>query len=289
MIPTLRKAIIPAAGVGTRSLPASKAVPKAMLTLVDRPLLQYAVEEAAGAGINEIAIVVSSRGSAIERHFEAAPELEAFLEARGRTSELEAVRRLSRLARFSYILQPEPLGLGHAVGVGESFAAGQPVAVLNPDTIYDCPVPCLKQLRDVFEEKGASTVVLGRIDREGTKKYGVVRAESAGGRVFRIRDLVEKPGPERAPSDLAVLGRYVFTPSIFQAIRETSTGHAGEIQITDAIRALLQREPVYGVLFEGRRFDAGDPRGYIQATIELAFKNARIASPRDDLDGAGRA
>jgi UTP--glucose-1-phosphate uridylyltransferase len=273
----VHKVLIPAAGFGTRTLPASKAIPKEMITLVDRPLIQYAVEEAAGAGIGQIGIVTAAWKTAIARHFGSSPELEAFLAAKGKTAVLEDMRKISRLAEFTYILQPEQLGLGHAVLMGESFAAGDPVAVMNPDTIYDCLVPCLKQIKDIFEEREATTVVLGRIDRAGASKYGVVRAERVSDRVYRIRDLVEKPGPDKAPSDLAVLGRYIFRPSVFDAIRATPPGYGGEIQITDALRRLVDSEPVYGVLFEGRRYDAGDPWGYIEATIGLAGKRPEFA------------
>jgi UTP--glucose-1-phosphate uridylyltransferase len=281
----VRKVLIPAAGFGTRTLPASKAIPKEMITLVDRPLIQYAVEEAAGAGIGQVGIVTAAWKTAIARHFGSSPELEAFLAAKGKTAILEDVRKIGRMAEFTYILQTEQLGLGHAVLMGESFAAGEPVAVMNPDTIYDCPVPCLKQLKDVFERRGATTVVLGRIDREGTSKYGVVRAERVTDRIYRIRDVVEKPGPDKAPSDLAVLGRYIFAPSVFDTIRATPPGYGGEIQITDAIRRLIDTEPVYGVLFEGRRFDAGDPWGYIEATFGLAGKKPEFAGRMKALIG----
>jgi UTP--glucose-1-phosphate uridylyltransferase len=283
----VRRVLIPAAGFGTRTLPASKAIPKEMITLVDRPLIQYAVEEAAGAGIGRVGIITAAWKTAIGRHFGSSPELEAFLTGRGKTAVLESVRKIAQLAEFTHIDQPEQLGLGHAVLMGETFAAGEPVAVMNPDTIYDCPVPCLKQLTDVFERRGATTVVLGRIDRQGTSKYGVVRAEEVGDRVYRIRDLAEKPGPEKAPSDMAVLGRYVFTPSIFDAIRATPPGYGGEIQITDAIRRLIDTEPVYGVLFEGRRYDAGDPWGYIEATIGLAAKKSGYAERMKTLINGG--
>ena len=281
----VRKVLIPAAGFGTRTLPASKAIPKEMITLVDRPLIQYAVEEAAGAGIGQVGIITAAWKTAIPRHFGSSPELEAFLAAKGKTAVLEEVRKIARLAEFTYILQPQQLGLGHAVLMGEAFAGGEPVAVMNPDTIYDCPVPCLKQLKDVFEKRGATTVVLGRIDHAGTSKYGVVRAEHVEGRVYRIRDLVEKPGPDKAPSDMAVLGRYIFRPSVFEAIRATPPGYGGEIQITDAIRKLVDAEPVYGVLFEGRRYDAGDPWGYIEATIGLARARAEFAEKMKALIG----
>lgn len=281
----VRKVLIPAAGFGTRTLPASKAIPKEMITLVDRPLIQYAVEEAAGAGIEQVGIITAAWKTAIARHFGSSPELEAFLAVAGKTEVLEDMRKIGRLAEFTYILQPEQKGLGHAVLMGESYAAREPVAVMNPDTIYDCPVPCLKQLKDVFEERGAAVVVLGRIDRAGTFKYGVARTEKISERVFRVRDIIEKPGPEKAPSDLAVLGRYIFRPSVFDAIRATPPGYGGEIQITDAIRRLLDTEPVYGVLFEGRRFDAGDPWGYIEATIGLAAKKPEFSARMKRLMG----
>jgi UTP--glucose-1-phosphate uridylyltransferase len=268
----VRKALIPAAGFATRSLPATKAVPKEMLPLVDKPILQYTVEEAVASGVERIGIVTSGWKTAIERHFGPNPELEGFLTAKGNASVLEDIKKIERLAEFSFILQPEQRGLGHAVLMGEEFAGGEPFAVMNPDTVYDAPVPCLKQLVDVFAETRATTVVLGRIDREGARKYGVVKAEPVSGRIFRILDLAEKPGPDKAPSDMAVLGRYVFTPAIFDAIRRTGPGYGGEIQITDAIRILLRDEPVFGVLFDGRRFDAGDKLGYLEATLHFALK-----------------
>jgi UTP--glucose-1-phosphate uridylyltransferase len=269
---TVKKAIIPAAGFATRSLPATKAVPKEMLPLVDKPMIQYAVEEAVASGMKKVGIVTAAWKTAIERHFGPSPELEAFLRSKGKRDLLDDLKRVERLAEFSFILQPEPRGLGHAIAMGEEFAGGKPVAVLNPDTIYDGRVPCLRQLLEVFERKRATTVVLRKVGREGTKKYGVVKADKVSGRVYRISDLVEKPGPDKAPSDLAVRGRYVFTPGIFDALRQTPPGYGGEIQVTDAIRTLLEEEPVYGVLFEGRCFDAGETRGYLQATIHFARK-----------------
>jgi UTP--glucose-1-phosphate uridylyltransferase len=269
----VQKVLIPAAGFATRSLPATKAVPKEMLPLGDKPMIQVAVEEAVASGITKVGIITAAWKTAIERHFRSNPELEAFLREKGKLDLLESLQRVEHLAEFFFIIQPEQLGLGHAVSMGEEFAGGEPVAVMNPDTIYDCPVPCLRQLIDVFAEKGATTVVLGKVDREGTKKYGVVKAERISDRVFKILGLVEKPGPEKAPSDMAVLGRYIFTPGIFDAIRQAAPGYGGEIQITDAIKILLERETVYGVLFEGRRFDAGDRKGYLEASIHFAAKN----------------
>jgi UTP--glucose-1-phosphate uridylyltransferase len=275
----VNKVLIPAAGFATRSLPATKAVPKEMLPLLDKPILQYAVEEAVASGITQVGIITAAWKTAIGRHFGPSPELEAFLKEKGKGDLLESLKRIECLAEYSFILQPEQRGLGHAISMGEGFAAGEPVAVMNPDTVYDCPVPCLKQLIDVFEKKQVSVVVLGKIDREGTKKCGVVKAERYSDRVFRILDLIEKPGPEKAPSDVGVLGRYIFTPGIFDALRKTPPGYGGEIQITDAIRILLETDPVYGVLFEGRHFDAGDRWGFLEATIHFARKHPEF-SPR---------
>ncbi|MCX6560461.1 MAG: UTP--glucose-1-phosphate uridylyltransferase [Candidatus Aminicenantes bacterium] len=271
-MPKVRKVLIPAAGFGTRSLPASKAVPKEMLPLVDKPLIQVAVEEAVAAGFSEIGIIIAPWKTAIRDHFGPSPALEAFLAKKGRADLLDGLRRIQSLAEITFLEQREQLGLGHAVSMGEAFAAGEPVAVMNPDTVYDCDVPCLGQLKAVFEETGAATVVLGRIGPEETRTKGVARVEPIRGNVYRVLDLVEKPGPENAPSDMGVLGRYVFTPGVFEAIRATRPGYGGEIQITDAIRILLGREPVRGVLFEGRRFDAGEPGGYIEAFAAFAAK-----------------
>jgi UTP--glucose-1-phosphate uridylyltransferase len=268
----VRKAIIPAAGFGTRFLPATKALPKEMLSVIDKPLLQWTVEEAVGSGLDKIGVVTSRGKSIFEDHFDRSPELEAFLQEKGKLDLLDEVRRISRLAEFAYIRQPQALGLGHAILMGETFAAGEPFAALTPDDIYDCVPPCTRQLIDVFVEKKATVIVLGRIDAEGTKKYGVIKPKQVSERVFQVLDLAEKPGPDKAFSDLGILGRYVFTPEIFEAIKKTPADHRGEIQITDAIRVLLASQPVYGVLFEGKRYDCGDKFGFLEATVNLALK-----------------
>ncbi|MGB9004885.1 MAG: UTP--glucose-1-phosphate uridylyltransferase [Candidatus Aminicenantales bacterium] len=268
----IRKAVIPAAGFGTRFLPVTKVLPKEMLNVIDKPLIQYCVEEAAGSGLDRIGLVNSRGKAALEDHFDRNPDLEAYLEAKGRADLLEEVRRLQGLAEITAIRQPQPLGLGHAILMGETFVAGEPFAALTPDDIYDCEPPCTRQLIDVFMEKKATVIVLGRIDAEGTKKYGVVKPRQLSPRVFQIMDMAEKPGPEKAFSDLGILGRYVFTPEIFEAIRRTPPDKNGEVQITDAIRVLLEKQPVYGLLFEGRRFDCGDKFGYLEATVHLALK-----------------
>lgn len=268
----IRKAVIPAAGYGTRFLPATKAQPKEMLTVIDKPLIQYSVEEAVESGINKIAVITSRGKSSMEDHFDRNPELEQFLQEKGKIEFLHEINRLTNLADFFYIRQHEALGLGHAILMAEDFIGSEPFAVLLPDDIYDCPVPCTKQLVEAAEELKASVIVLGRVGEEGTKKYGIIKPEQISERVFRIEDMIEKPGPEKAFSDLAIIGRYVFTPEIFDAIKKTKPDKRGEIQITDAINLLRETQPVYGYLFEGIRYDAGDKFGFLSATVNLALK-----------------
>jgi len=268
----IRKALIPAAGFGTRFLPATKSQPKEMLSVVDKPLIQYGVEEAVQSGIENIGIVISRGKSSIEDYFDRSPELEQFLEEKGKSDYLEQVREIASLAEFCYIRQKKALGLGHAILMGESYIGQDPFAVLLPDDIFDCPTPCTKQLIDAYSELEASIIVLGRVDEEGTKKYGIVKPKKISERVFQVEDMIEKPGPERAFSDLGILGRYIFHPDIFEAIKKTDPDKGGEIQITDAIKILLETKPVYGYLFEGKRYDAGDKLGFLEASIDLALK-----------------
>jgi UTP--glucose-1-phosphate uridylyltransferase len=276
----VKKAIIPSAGFGTRFLPATKAQPKEMVAVVDKPLIQYTVEEIVDAGIRQIAVITSRGKGALEDHFDRSPELEAFLEEKGKLDLLEQVRRIAGLAEFSFIRQAHMLGLGHAILMGENFAGGEPVAAMTPDDIYDCPVSCTKQLTNAFEELRGTVVVLGRVDKEGTKKYGIIKVrKQISERVFELADMAEKPGPEKAFSDLAILGRYVFTPEIFEAIKKTPPDSRGEIQITDAIRVLLDRQPVYGILFEGKRYDCGNKLGFLEGTIALALKHPEFGEP----------
>jgi UTP--glucose-1-phosphate uridylyltransferase len=276
----VRKAVVPAAGFGTRFLPVTKAQPKEMIAVIDKPLIQYTVEEIVGAGIRQIAVITSRGKSALEDHFDSSPELEAFLAERGKRELLEGVRRLSGLADFSYIRQPEMLGLGHAILMAEGFAAGEPLAALTPDDIYDCPVPCIKQLTDAFERLGATVIVLGRVDTEGTRKYGIIKVrKQLSERLFEVSDMAEKPGPEKAFSDLGILGRYVFTPQIFDAIKATRPNERGEIEITDAIKGLLASQPVYGYLFDGKRYDCGNKLGFLEGTIALALKHPEFGGP----------
>jgi UTP--glucose-1-phosphate uridylyltransferase len=268
----IRKAVIPAAGFGTRFLPATKSQPKEMLPVIDKPLIQYCVEETVQAGIESIAIITSRGKSSIEDYFDHNPELEQFLEEKKKLDFLREVRRISKLAEVVFIRQKQALGLGHAILMAERYVGQEPFAVLLPDDIFDCPQPCIQQLSDSFAEFKASFVVLGRVDEEGTKKYGIVKPKQVSERVFQVEDMIEKPGPEKAFSDLGILGRYVFTPEIFEAIKKTTPDKKGEIQITDAIKLLLETQPVYGYLFEGKRYDAGDKFGFLQASIELALK-----------------
>lgn len=268
----VKKAVIPAAGFGTRFLPATKSQPKEMLSVVDKPLIQYGVEEAVASGIEKIAIVTSRGKSTLEDHFDKSPELEQFLTEKGKLEYLREVERISGLAEFCYIRQKQALGLGHAILMAESYVGDESFAVLLPDDIFDCPSPCTKQLVDVHQETQATVIVLGRVDEEGTKKYGIIKPKQISERLFQVEDMVEKPGPEKAFSDLGILGRYVFNPEIFDAIKKTPADHMGEVQITDAIKLLLTTQPVYGYLFEGTRYDAGDKLGFIEATIGLALK-----------------
>ncbi len=273
----IRKALIPAAGFGTRFLPATKSQPKEMLSVVDKPLIQYGVEEAVQSGIENIGIVIGRGKSSIEDYFDRSPELEQFLEEKGKSDLLEQVRGIASLAEFCYIRQKKALGLGHAILMGETYIGQEPFVVLLPDDIFDCPTPCTKQLMDAYSELEASIIVLGRVDEEGTKKYGIVKPKQISERVFQVEDMIEKPGPERAFSDLGILGRYVFHPDIFEAIKKTNPDKGGEIQITDAIKILLETKPVYGYLFEGKRYDAGDKLGFLEASIDLALKRPEFS------------
>jgi UTP--glucose-1-phosphate uridylyltransferase len=272
----IRKAVIPAAGFGTRFLPATKAQPKEMLNLIDKPLIQYSVEEAVNSGIENICIITSRGKSSMEDHFDKSPELESFLEKKGKTDFLKEVQRISDLAEFCYIRQKQALGLGHAILMAEKFIGNEPFAVLLPDDIFDCQVPAIKQLVDIYDEYNSSVIILKRINKEETKKYGVIKPEKVRSRLFKLKDMIEKPGPDRAFSDLGIIGRYVFNPDIFNAIKKTKPDHRGEIQITDAIKILLDKEPVYGYLFRGTRYDAGYKAGFLEATIELALKRPEL-------------
>lgn len=286
MVPKVRKAVFPAAGLGTRFLPATKAQPKEMLPLVDKPLIQYGVEEAIRSGIQNIIIVTGRGKSAIEDHFDVSFELEHLLESRNKTETLAIVRDISDMINVAYVRQKEALGLGHAVLRARELVGREPLAVVLSDDVIDSEVPCLRQLLDVYEFFGASVLALMEVPPDKIAAYGVVEAEPVShngeeDRVFRIRNLVEKPKPSEAPSNLAIIGRYVLTPEIFDSIEAIEPGSGGEIQLTDALKHLLCSRPIYGYRFQGTRYDAGDKLGFLKATVEFALR-------RKDLGGEFR-
>ena len=274
--PRVRKAVFPAAGLGTRFLPATKAQPKEMLPLVDKPIIQYGVEEALAAGCDQIIIITGRGKSAIEDHFDVSYELEKMLEERGKTDLLSVVRQISDMIHVAYVRQKEALGLGHAVLMARELVGHEPFAVLLADDVIDAPVPCLRQMIDVFEETQSSVIATQVVEGPSISAYGVIDGRRVDGRfqdrLHEIRDLVEKPKFEQAPSNLAVIGRYVLTPTIFETLEQTPTGSGGELQLTDGLRLLLQREKLYGYVFEGKRHDTGDKLGFLKATVEFALK-----------------
>ncbi|MGB7208937.1 MAG: UTP--glucose-1-phosphate uridylyltransferase GalU [Pyrinomonadaceae bacterium] len=278
----VRKAVFPAAGLGTRFLPATKASPKEMLPLVDKPLIQYAIEEAVASGIESILVITGRDKSAIENHFDISFELEQLLKDKGKDDMFEIVRSISDLAKISYTRQKQALGLGHAIYQAKDFAGNEPFAALLADDIVDSKKPALQQMVDVFEKYNAPVIATMQIEGEAISRFGVIEAEEVEPNVFRIKDMVEKPAYADAPSDLAIIGRYIFTPDIFDAIERTPPGAGGEIQITDAMRLLLKDRPFYAVKLEGTRHDAGDKLGFLIATVEFALK-------RDDLGDDFRA
>ena len=273
----IRKAVLPAAGLGTRFLPATKALPKEMLPLVDKPLIQYVVEEAVQSGIESILIVTNRDKTTIEDHFDVSYELEHVLSERGKEDLRKQVRAVSELARISYVRQREALGLGHAILQAKDFIGDEPFAVLLPDDIVAAEVPALRQMLDIYEEHDAPVVGTMRVAGEAISRFGVLDAEEVSEGVFRVRDMVEKPRFEEAPSDLAIIGRYILTPDIFTEIERTPRGKGGEIQITDAMRVLLRQRPFYAVRFKGTRHDAGDKLGFLVATVEFALKRPDLA------------
>ena len=277
MTKRVRKAVFPAAGLGTRFLPATKASPKEMLPLVDKPLIQYVVEEAVASGIESVIIVTGRGKSAIEDHFDVSFELEALLRDRGREDDLHLVREISDMARVSYVRQREALGLGHAILQARDLVGDEPFAVMLSDDIIDSKTPALRQLLDVYEEYDAPVLATMEVEGEAISRFGALDVEEVTDGVFRIKDMVEKPPPAQAPSNLAIIGRYVLTPDIFDEIVKTTPGAIGEIQITDAMRALLKKRDFYAVRFEGTRYDAGDKLGFLIATVELALKHQDLA------------
>jgi UTP--glucose-1-phosphate uridylyltransferase len=268
----VRKAIIPAAGLGTRFLPATKAQPKEMLPIVDKPTLQYIIEEAVDSGIEEILIITGRNKKSIEDHFDKSVELELELELKGKYDLLEEVRRISDMVNIHYIRQKEPKGLGHAIYCAKSFIGKEPFAVMLGDDIVDSEKPCLRQLIEAYNEYKTTILGVQEIPETDVSKYGIVEGKHIEDRVYKVRGLVEKPSWEDAPSNIAILGRYVITASIFDILEHTEPGKGGEIQLTDALKELAQREAMYAYIFEGRRYDVGDKQGFLQATVEYALK-----------------
>jgi UTP--glucose-1-phosphate uridylyltransferase len=284
MTPKVRKAVFPAAGLGTRFLPATKAQPKEMLPLVDKPLIQYGVEEAMSSGVQTIIIVTGRGKSSIEDHFDVSFELEQLLQSKNKTEMLTMVRSISDMIDVAYVRQKEALGLGHAVLRAKELVANEPFAVVLSDDIIASETPCLRQLLDVYEYYGSSVLALMEVSRQQISAYGVVDAEPVlnGGtenRLFRIRNMVEKPKPEDAPSNLAIIGRYVLTPEIFPCIEAVQPGSGGEIQLTDGLKLMLRNRPIYGLKFEGKRYDAGDKLGFLKATVEFALNRPDLGGP----------
>jgi UTP--glucose-1-phosphate uridylyltransferase len=274
----VRKGVFPAAGLGTRFLPATKAQPKEMLPLVDKPTIQYVVEEAVASGLAEIIIVTGRGKRAIEDHFDSAFELEYFLQDRGKMEELAQIKTISELASVAYVRQKEPLGLGHAILCARTLVGDEPFGVfLGDDIIGGTDTPCMKQLLDVFDRYDGPVIAVERVPHDRIHQYGVIAGRNIGDNVWQIDDLVEKPRAEEAPSDLAIIGRYVLTPDLFGILAETRADKRGEIQLTDGLRALRARRPMYAVEFRGKRYDTGDKLGFLQATVEFALARPDLA------------
>jgi len=278
----VRKAIIPAAGLGTRFLPATKAQPKEMLPIVDKPTIQYIVEEACASGIEDIIIVTGRSKRAIEDHFDKSYELESELQKSGKDDLLHLVQNISNMTNIHYIRQKEPRGLGHAIYCAKSFVGNEPFAVLLGDDIVDAEVPCLKQMIDIFDEYKTTILGVQKVPDNDVSKYGIVNCKHVEDRVYKVKDLVEKPKKENAPSNIAILGRYIITPKIFECLENTTPGAGGEIQLTDALKQLASMEAMYAYDFIGRRYDVGNKMGFLEATVEFALK-------RDDLKDDFRA
>ena len=279
--PKIRKAVFPAAGLGTRFLPATKSIPKEMLCLVDKPLIQYGVEEAVAAGCTEIIIVTGRDKGAMEDHFDSSPELEASLAKKNKQALLDVVRSVSKLARTVYTRQAEPLGLGHAVLMAKQIVGDEPFCVLLPDDIVDSKVPCMKQMVEAYEETQSTILASEVIEGPAISAYGCLDCTPvpSNPRLLAVKGMVEKPKFEEAPSQNAIIGRYILTPRIFELLETIKPGAGGELQLTDAIKALLQYEKVYGFHYEGKRHDAGDKLGFLKATVEFALKREDLGPP----------
>jgi UTP--glucose-1-phosphate uridylyltransferase len=280
----VRKAVFPAAGLGTRFLPATKAQPKEMLPLVDKPIIQYGVEEAIQSGITNIIMVTGRGKTAIEDHFDVSFELEHLLETRGKKDLLDLVHQVSDLINVAYTRQKEARGLGHAVWCAQEMVGGEPFATVLADDVIDAETPCIRQLLDIYEFFSAPVLAVMEVPKESISAYGCIDAEPVShngskNKVYRIRDLVEKPAPDKAPSNLAIIGRYILTPDIFDAIDHIEAGAGGEIQLTDALRYQLRSRPIYAFKFDGQRYDAGDKLGFLKATVEFALRRHDMGGP----------
>ncbi len=278
----IRKAVFPAAGLGTRFLPVTKAQPKEMLPLVDKPIIQYGVEEALASGVSNVILVTGRGKNAIEDHFDVSVELETFLEARGKKEQLEEVRKISNLINFAYVRQGEPLGLGHAVLVTEELVGDEPFAVILGDDVIDAEPPALRQMIDVFNQVGGPVLAVERVPHDEVSSYGVVAIDETAKLprgVYKVRDLVEKPPKEEAPSDLAIIGRYILTPDIFLSLRATGKDRTGEIQLTNGLRHLLQSRPIYACEIDGVRHDTGNKLGFLKAVVYFALRRPDLSRP----------
>jgi UTP--glucose-1-phosphate uridylyltransferase len=276
----VRKAVFPVAGLGTRFLPATKAQPKEMLPLVDKPIIQYGVEEAVASGIDNIILVTGRGKNAIEDHFDVSVELETFLEARGKREQLDEIRKISNMINFAYVRQGEPLGLGHAVLVARELVGQEPFAVILADDVIDADPPAIKQLIDVFERVGGPVLAVERVPRAEISSYGVIATaanEGLGAGIHQVLDLVEKPAPEDAPSELAIIGRYVLTPDVFPALASTKSDRTGEIQLTNGLRALLKSRPIFACEVKGVRHDTGNKLGFLKAVVYFALRRPDLA------------
>lgn len=274
----VKKAVIPAAGLGTRFLPATKAQPKEMLPIVDKPTLQYIIEEAVASGVEEILIITGRNKKSIEDHFDKSVELELELENKGKTDLLEIVRGISNMVNIHYIRQKEPKGLGDAIYCARYFIGDEPFAIMLGDDMVDNGQgpPCLKQLIDAYEDHNASILGVQEVDKENTDKYGIIDGQKLSDNIYKVKALVEKPDPDQAPSNVAILGRYIITPQIFDILGQIPPGKNGEIQLTDALEILKNKEDMYAYVFEGRRYDLGDKLGFLQATVDAALKKPEL-------------
>jgi len=272
----IRKAVFPAAGFGTRFLPVTKAIPKEMLPLLDKPLIQYSVEEAKESGLEEVIIVTGMGKTAIEDHFDVSFELEILLKEKNKTDILKMVEEVSNLIHFSYTRQKKPLGLGHAIHCAKNLVGKEPFAVFLSDDVINAKIPVMKQMIKVFRQYPSTILAVQRVPRKEVHHYGIIDAKKIGPRVYKVIDMVEKPHPKNAPSNLAIIGRYILTPEIFYALEETRPGKGGEIQLTDGLRKLSKKQPIYAYEFEGDRYDAGDKLGFLMANVSFALNRGDI-------------